>query len=88
MAIIRAIAEGERDARKLAHLRDPRCRKNEEEIAEQLTGHWREDHLFSLCQALKMYEAIEERISAYERKSCGSWARWNRRGREGRTCRL
>ena len=68
MAIIRAIAEGERDARKLAHLRDPHCRKNEEEIAEQLTGHWREDHLFSLCQALKMYDAIEERISAYEKE--------------------
>jgi transposase len=68
MAIIRAIAEGERDAGKLAHLRDPHCRKNEEEIAEQLTGHWREDHLFSLCQALKMYEAIEERISAYEKE--------------------
>ena len=56
MAILRAIADGERDARKLAKLRDPRCRKSEEEIAEQLSGHWREDHLFSLQQALKMYE--------------------------------
>ena len=35
MAIMRAIAEGERDARKLAKLRDPRCRKSEEEIAEE-----------------------------------------------------
>jgi len=68
MAIIRAIAEGERDGRKLALLRDPHCRKTEEEIAEQLTGHWREDHLFSLCQALKMYEAKEERISVYEKE--------------------
>lgn len=68
MAIIRAIAEGERDPRKLARLRDPHCHKSEEEIAEQLTGHWREDHLFSLCQALKMYEAIEARIAAYEKE--------------------
>jgi len=68
MAILRAIAEGERDAAKLAHWRDPHCRQSEEEIAEQLTGHWREDHLFSLCQALKMYEAIEERIYAYEQE--------------------
>ena len=68
MAIIRAIAEGERDARNLAQLRDPHCHKSEEEIAEQLTGHWREDHLFSLCQALKMYEAMVERISAYEKE--------------------
>lgn len=68
MAILRAIAEGERDARKLAQLRDPRCRKSEEEIAEQLSGHWREDHLFSLQQALKMYEAIQQRIADYERE--------------------
>jgi hypothetical protein len=47
MAILRAIVEGERDARKSAQLRDRRCRKSEEEIAEQLSGHWREDHLFS-----------------------------------------
>src|SRR5271169_1166230 len=45
LAIVRAIVAGERDARKLAKLRDPRCRKSEEEIAEQLSGHWREDHL-------------------------------------------
>ena len=48
MAILRAIVDGERDARQLAKLRDGRCHKSEEEIAEQLSGHWREDHLFSL----------------------------------------
>jgi transposase len=53
MAIPRAIVSGERGAAKPAQLRDRRCRKSEEEIAEQLTGHWREDHLFSLEQALK-----------------------------------
>ncbi len=68
MAILRAIAAGERDARKLAQLRDPRCHQSEQEIAEQLSGHWREDHLFSLGQALKMYDAIQERIAAYDRE--------------------
>lgn len=68
MAIVRAIVKGERDARKLAKLRDPRCRKSEEEIAEQLTGHWREDHLFSLQQSLRMYDAIQERIKAYDQE--------------------
>ena len=66
LAIVDAILAGERDPGKLAQLRDPHCHKNEDEIDEQLSGHWREDHLFSLSQALKMYEAIEERISAYE----------------------
>lgn len=68
MAILRAIVAGERDPRQLATLRDPRCRKSETEIAEQLTGHWREDHLFSLRQALKMYDAITETMAAYERE--------------------
>jgi transposase len=68
MAIMRAIVEGERDARKLAQLRDPRCRKSEEQIAEQLSGHWREDHLFSLRQGLKMYDAVQERIAAYDQE--------------------
>jgi hypothetical protein len=68
MAIMRALAEGERDARKLAKLRDLHCRKSEDEIAEELSGHWREDHIFSLQQALKMYDAIEEGIAAYEKE--------------------
>ena len=66
MAIIGAIVKGERDPVQLAKLRDPGCRKSEEEIAEQLSGHWREDHLFSLEQSLKMHAAIDERIKAYE----------------------
>lgn len=66
LAIVRAIVRGERDPARLAALRDPRCRKSEEEIAEQLTGHWRADHLFSLSQALQMHDAVLERISAYE----------------------
>ena len=68
MAIMRAIVQGERDARQLAKLRNWRCHKSEEEIAEQLSGHWREDHLFSLRQALKMYDSIQERIGEYERE--------------------
>ncbi len=68
MAIVRAIVAGERNPQRLAQLRDVRCQKSEAEIAEQLTGHWREDHLFSLEQGLKMYDAIAERIQAYERE--------------------
>ena len=68
MAIIRAIVQGERDARKLAQLREPGCRRSEQEIAEQLSGHWRQDHLFSLSQSLKMYDAINERMAAYDQE--------------------
>jgi transposase len=68
MAILRAIVDGERDPRKLAQFRDPRCRNSEEQIAAFLTGHWRSDHLFNLQQSLKMYDSIGERIAAYEQE--------------------
>ncbi len=85
MAILRAIVGGERDARKLAQLRDRRCSKTEEEIAEQLSGHWREDHLFSLQQALKMYEAVEERIRAYEKEIVRKLGEMEREEQRGQT---
>jgi transposase len=85
MAIVRAIAGGERDARQLAKLRDPHCRKSEEEIAAQLTGHWREDHLFSLDQALKVYDAIQERIAAYEKEILRKLGEMEAEGQHGKT---
>ena len=66
--MVRAIPAGARDAQKLAQFRDRRCRQSKEEIAEQLSGHWREDHLFSLRRSLQMYDAIAERITAYEQE--------------------
>lgn len=68
MAIIRAIVGGERDPSKLAQLRDPGCRQSAAEIAEHLSGHWREDHLFSLEQSVKMQDAITARIQAYQKE--------------------
>jgi len=85
MAIMRAIVGGERDARQLAKLRNVRCSKSEEEIAEQLSGHWREDHLFTLKQALKMYDDIQERIADYEKeilRQLAEMAREECRGQE------
>src|SRR3984893_14920877 len=66
MAILRAIGGGERDAQKLAKFRNARCSKTEQEIAEQLNGHWREDHLFSMERGLKMYVARQEWLAAFE----------------------
>lgn len=68
MAILRAIAEGERDPHRLAGLRDRRCRKSEAEIAECLRGNWREEHVFSLTQALMTCEFMNARIADYDRK--------------------
>jgi len=68
LAILHAIANGERDPLKLAALRDRRCKQSEGEIAEHLRGNWRPEHLFNLGQALLTYEFIAERIRDYERQ--------------------
>jgi len=69
MAILRAIVGGRARSVKLAKFRDPRCQKSEATIAKELTGNWREDHLFNLGQGLKMYDLIEERIAEYQSES-------------------
>lgn len=66
MAIIRAIIAGERNPKVLAQLRDPRCRKTEDQIAEELTGNWRPEHLFNLRQSLKMYDQFCTVIEDYD----------------------
>ena len=67
-AIVKAIVEGERNPFKLAKLRDKRCKQSEKEIAEHLTGTWRNEHLFNLGQAFKTLQFLDERISEYDSK--------------------
>jgi transposase len=88
MAIVRAIVAGERDPQQLAKLRHPGCHKSAEEIAEQLSGHWREDHLFSLQQGLKMYDAIQKRIAAYDRELLRRLAQMERKECRGQAPQL
>jgi len=63
-AIIYAILAGERDPQKLASLREPGCKKSEEEIGKALTGTWREEHLFILKQSVEMYVFYTQQIQA------------------------
>ena len=66
MAIVRAIASGERDPFRLAEFRDKRCKKSKAEIAEHLAGNWREEHLFNLTSALSLYDAVQAMVASYE----------------------
>ena len=68
MDIIEAIAGGERDPRKLARLRDPRIKADEATIAKSLQGHWREEHIFELSQALELYRAYHVKIAECDRE--------------------
>lgn len=66
--IVRAIVAGERDAYKLARLRNYRVHASEAQIAKSLVGHWCEEHLFCLAQSLKLFDTHQELITQADAK--------------------
>src|SRR5207237_4394961 len=69
-AIVRAILRGTRAPEKLAKYRDQGCKASETEIAQALTGTYREEHLFELKLAyeawqfsLKQVEKVDAQIA-------------------------
>jgi transposase len=62
MTIVRQIAAGNHDPELLARNRDPRCRATEQEIVEALRGHYRPEHLFTLQQALSLFDTYSQHI--------------------------
>jgi transposase len=55
-AILRAILRGTRAPEKLAKYRDKQCKASEAEIAQALTGTYREEHLFELKLAYEAWQ--------------------------------
>jgi len=66
--IIRAIEAGERNPYALAKLRNYRIHASEAEIAKSLEGTWKEEHLFCLSQALKLYDSYQALIAEADAK--------------------
>ena len=64
LQIIRAIVAGERDPHQLAQFRDVRCAKSEAEIAQALTGNYREEPVFELKQSLALSDFYTQQIQA------------------------
>jgi transposase len=62
-AIIEAILAGERDPKKLATLRDPRCKGSLEDLWEALKGDYREEYLFVLGQSKETYDQLQASIA-------------------------
>lgn len=68
MRIIRAIVAGEHDPMILASYRDRRCKNSLEIIAKSLTGNYREEPIFSLTQALELYDTYKDKITICDNK--------------------
>ena len=76
--IVRAIVAGERDAGKLAQLRNYRVHASEATIAKSLMGNWREEHLFCLAQSLKLFDTHQALIAEADAKIEALLARMHR----------
>ena len=63
MDIIRAIVKGERDPVKLASLRNQGCKKPAEAFIAALTGNFQKEHMFSIKQALDLYDFTEQQLN-------------------------
>jgi transposase len=73
--IIEAILEGERDAKHLASLRDPSCKRSEAEYAKALEGTWQPEHLFALKQAYALYQFHHQQIAECDERVAEELAR-------------
>jgi transposase len=76
MRIIRAILQGERDGAALAKMCDWRVKASRETVVKSLTGDYRRDHLFTLRQAVELYDLYHEKIAACDREIQGQMARF------------
>jgi transposase len=68
MRIIKAILQGERNPDILAAMRDVRCKNSHSTIARSLKGNYRPEHLFSLQQAVELYDIYQIKISDCDRQ--------------------
>ncbi len=62
MKIIRAIIAGERNPEKLASHRDKGCKNNEKTIEKSLRGNYRTENVFSLKQAVEIFDIYQQKI--------------------------
>jgi len=68
MKIIREIVAGVRDPEELAKYRDVRCKASPETIRGSLNGNYRPEHVFSLTQALELYDFYQTQVLACDQR--------------------
>lgn len=68
MNIIRTIDAGERNPKELTKFRHPQMKASQEDFEKRLLGNWRGEHLFSLKQALTLYDFIKDQMLECEKE--------------------
>lgn len=68
MKIIRAIIAGEHRPAVLAQHRDIRCKESSKTIEKSLKGNYQEEHLFSLTQAVELFDYYTQKVNECDRR--------------------
>lgn len=68
MKIIREIVAGAGDPEKLSQHRDVRCKETPETIRDALSGNYQPEHVFSLKQALELYDFYQRQVVACDER--------------------
>jgi transposase len=68
MHIIRAIVAGEYDPKVLVAFRTDQCKKSAAEMEKALQGTFQREHLFTLKQALELYDFYDQKIQDCDRE--------------------
>ena len=68
MKILRAIVAGQRDPQALAQLANTKVKCSREEIVQSLTGHYTDEQLFLLQQALELYDIFHVKIQECDQR--------------------
>lgn len=68
LKIIAAIVSGKRDPRELAEMAHQACKSSRDEFVKALTGHYAQDQVFALRQALQRYESFQAQIAELDKR--------------------
>lgn len=80
MAIIRAIAAGEREPEQLVLFRHRSCKLGKEEFVAALSGNFKPEHVFSLQQSLSAFDSFQDQLRQCDLTIQASMAKLPTRG--------
>ncbi len=77
MRIVRAIVLGHRDPREFAQMIHPNCKSTPAQFMDALTGHYTQEQVFALSQALRRYHLYHEQIAELDQQLCRALQHFN-----------
>lgn len=80
LRMIRAIIAGKRDPQELAEMREANCKNSVATIAKALSGNYRAEHVFSLKQAVGLFDVYQAKIEECDAEIAATLTRFAKKG--------